>query len=89
MASGSETPRHLQPGPSDRGPVAAEDAGDGGRGYQGHLKEHPALAAAAECDLEYIIVFGVDGTNEVGEWFPDPVAEAIAYVSVDYLGPAN
>ncbi len=41
-------------------------------------------------DLEYIIVFGSDGTNELGHWFPDTVAAAMEYIGRVYLGrPSN
>lgn len=35
--------------------------------------------------LEYIIVFGAGGNNEIGEWFADPAAEALDYIETTYL----
>jgi hypothetical protein len=35
--------------------------------------------------LAYIIVFGADGNNEIGEWFDDPVAEALRHIDAEYL----
>ena len=35
--------------------------------------------------LAYLIVFGAEGTNEIGEWFADPAAEALKYICSTYL----
>jgi hypothetical protein len=37
-------------------------------------------------DLEYIIVSGADGNNELGHWFPGTVTAAMEYISRVYLG---
>ena len=44
-----------------------------------------AFAVQFDPDLQYIIVFGTDGTNEIGEWFADPVTEALNYIGATYL----
>jgi hypothetical protein len=35
--------------------------------------------------LGYIIVFGPESTNEIGDWFDDPVAEALRDIETTYL----
>ena len=44
-----------------------------------------AFSVQFDPHLEYIIVSGADGTNEIGEWFDDPTAEALRYIETTYL----
>jgi hypothetical protein len=44
-----------------------------------------AFSVQFDARLQYIIVVGQDGTNEIGEWFDEPAVEALRYIAEAYL----
>lgn len=51
-------------------------------------RDHDGFGVQYDPDLDYVIVSGADGRNEVGPWFADPADEALRYVEATYLRPA-
>lgn len=51
-------------------------------------RETGGFGVQYDADLDYLIVFGAGGHNEVGPWFADPAAEALRYVEETCLRTA-